>query len=60
MHLLKMELIACFLFDHFTNPTATDDTLADKLRPRPKDHISFFRSIWDLLFQQSLKDVLLG
>ena len=55
-----MELISYFSFDHFTNPTTTDDSLAGELRPRPKYHISFFRSIWDLPFQPPLKAVLLS
>ena len=60
MHLPKMELISFFSFDPFTNPTTMDDSLADELRPRPKYHISFFRSIWDLPFQQPLKAILLS
>ena len=61
MHRPKMELISCFLFDHFTNPTTTDDSLADELRPRPqKYHISFSRSIWALPFQPPLKAVILS
>ena len=60
MHLPKMELISYFSFDHFANPTTTDESLADELRSRSKYHISFFRSIWDLPFQPPLKTILLS